>query len=69
MNMLNMIGGAVGLPLVGLFLDWQWQGVITNGTRFYSLGDYQLALTLLPIVLFLSFLVLLPVKETYSYKK
>lgn len=69
MNMLNMIGGAAGLPLVGLILDWQWNGTLDNGAHVYSLGNYQIALAILPAVLLLSVFFLIPAKETYSHQR
>lgn len=66
MNMLNMAGGALGMPLVGIILDWQWNGAMLEGVRVYSLANYQVALSLLPLVMLLSLFTLPKIKETYS---
>jgi len=53
-NMLVMLGGVLFQPLVGVFLDTFWTGNVMNGIRLYSMGDYQIALSVLPIGLLLS---------------
>lgn len=59
MNMANMIGGALGQPLIGVVLDATWDGALSNGVRIYSIANYQYALSCLPIMLFIS-LALIP---------
>lgn len=65
MNTLNMIGGAIGQPIVGRVLDHCWAGQSLAGTRIYTLNAYKVALTALPIGLMLSLLLLPLIKETY----
>lgn len=65
MNMLNMIGGAFAQPLVGWFLDLNGHGVMEGGVHYYSLGNYEFALSILPICIFVSLLTLPWIKETY----
>jgi predicted MFS family arabinose efflux permease len=63
MNSANMLGGAFGQPLIGILLDATWDGTLINTVRIYSVQHYQYALSCLPIMMFLS-LVLLPfIKE------
>ena len=50
-NMFTMIGGVLFQPLIGKILDMHWSGQIVNGVRVYSTGDFQLALSVLPIAL------------------
>lgn len=64
MNTLNMLGGALGQPLVGYCLDQHWQGVIQNGIRTYSTTDFQIALTALPISIICAILFTLWIKKT-----
>lgn len=64
MNMLNMIGGALGQPLVGWILDKLWNGQLDDGIRFYSLANFHVALTILPLCPLLALITLLFVKET-----
>ncbi|MCP4177267.1 MAG: MFS transporter [bacterium] len=48
-NMAVVMGGAILIPLVGYLLDMNWKGVIQNGIKYYSTGNYQLSLSILPI--------------------
>lgn len=64
-NMLNVIGGAIAQPAVGLLLDFQWGGAIENGVRSYTLANFQVALTLIPLSIALALILLFFVKETY----
>ena len=65
MNMFNMIGGAVGQPLVGMILDHFWSGQMQNGIRVYSVSNFHYALAALPIMLGISFFIVPFIKETY----
>lgn len=65
MNMMNMIGGAIGQPLVGWLLDLTWSGKLEKGIRVYTNTNFEIALTILPLSLALAFIVLLFIKETY----
>jgi predicted MFS family arabinose efflux permease len=63
MNAANMLGGALGQPLIGVLLDARWDGTLVNNVRIYSVADYQYALSCLPMLLVIS-LVLIPfIKE------
>lgn len=69
MNMVNMTGGAVFQPLVGWFLDLQWRGLMEHGVRLYSVASYQLALTVIPLGMLISLLVLLFIRETHCQRR
>jgi predicted MFS family arabinose efflux permease len=59
MNTANMVGGALGQPLIGVVLDATWDGTLVDSARVYSTANYQYALSCLPIMLFIS-LALIP---------
>ena len=65
MNMMNMIGIAIGQPVIGYILDKLWQGEIVDSVRIYPIEAYQMALSLLPIGIFISLLILPRIRETY----
>lgn len=54
--------GAITQPLVGLLLDWQWDGTMADGARFYSLEVYNSAFLCLvaAAILALCFALMLP---------
>lgn len=64
-NMFTMIGGALFQPLVGVLLDMNWTGQISNGMRIYSSASYTFALSLMPIALLLAVILSFFLKETY----
>ena len=66
MNAANMIGGAVGQPLIGVLLDARWDGTLLNNVRVYSMADYQYALSCLPIMLAISLILIPFIKEKYE---
>lgn len=65
MNMLNMVGGAAGQPLVGYLLDANWSGEMLDGVRVYSVQHYHIALAALPIMMAISLLIIPFIKETF----
>lgn len=65
MNMMNMIGIALGQPIIGYILDKLWKGDIVDKVRVYPLEAYHIALALLPIGMFIALLILPKIKETY----
>jgi MFS family permease len=65
MNMMNMVGIAIGQPLIGYTLDKFWQGEIIDKIRIYPLEAYHIALALLPIGMLISLLILPRLRETY----
>ncbi len=64
-NLFIMIGGMILTPLVGVILDALWAGQMANGHRVYTLFDYQVALALIPIAMFLAMILSYKMKETY----
>ena len=65
MNTANMIGGAVGQPVIGMLLDIAWDGTLMHGARVYSTANYQYSLTCLPIVIASSLLLIPFIKEKH----
>lgn len=63
-NMFTMIGGILFQPMIGKILDMHWSGQIVNGVRVYSTGDYQLALSILPICMLVTVFLTLFMRET-----
>jgi len=68
-NMLVMAGGAVIPSIVGKMLDYTWSGALIEGSRVYSKLNYEIALSLLPIGLFLAFILSLCMKDTYCQQQ
>ena len=62
-NTLIMLGPALCQPFVGRLLDWSWRSTHAD-TPLYTLADYQLALSIIPIGLALSALLAFFLKET-----
>ncbi|MBA2652600.1 MAG: MFS transporter [Tatlockia sp.] len=65
MNTMNMVGIALAQPLIGFILDRMWQGEIVDKVRVYPLEAYYFALSLLPLGILISILILPKIKETY----
>ncbi len=65
MNMMNTLGVAAAIPVVGALLDMMWSGQLNNGLRVYSASNYHDAFLALPISIGLSLLVLPFIKETH----
>lgn len=63
MNTANMLGGALGQPLIGILLDLNWDGTLVNNVRDYSLSNYQYSLSCLPMIIAASILLLPFIKE------
>ncbi len=67
MNMMNTLGIAIAQPLVGIVLDALWaDGVVDNGVRIYTVLDYQKALSVLPVMIFIAIILSFFIRETYS---
>lgn len=69
MNTFNAVFEALFEPLVGVLLDWSWEGAVLNGTHQFSLHGYYNALLLLPISMIIALLTLLLIDETYCRTK
>lgn len=55
-NTLIMMGGMAFQPLIGKILDILWAGEILDTVRIYSITNYQLALSILPLGFLLGFI-------------
>lgn len=78
MNMANMVGGALGQPLVGYLLDTSFKYQNTNGVLKalektndmpYNIFDYHIALSILPLMMLVSIVLwfFIEEKSTDSY--
>lgn len=65
-NFVIMMGGFIFQPIVGDVLDWLWDGRLEDGIRVYRAHHYIIALSIIPIGLFIASIVTLFVKETYQ---
>lgn len=65
MNLMNTLGVAIAQPLTGFILDQQWQGALIDQVRVYPLEAYHRALAVLPLGMFIAFLSLIWIRETY----
>ncbi len=63
-NFFVMVGGNVFQPVIGKLLDVKWSGAMMDTIRSYSVAEYQFALSVLPLGLFLAFIVTLFLRET-----
>lgn len=62
-NTSDALFDALTEPLIGKFLDMEWNGLVVNGIHQFSLSNYRWALSLLPLYLLLGTVLLLWVKE------
>lgn len=67
-NMLVMLGGSLFQPIIGKLLDLHSVGHVVMGEHIYSIADYQFALSVLPIGLFLAAALILFLKEPGKHK-
>lgn len=65
MNTFDSICEAITEPLIGKFLDLNWDGTYIHGARDFSLEDYHLGLFALLIYLVMALLLLFFIKETH----
>jgi len=65
-NMIVMLGGVLFQPLIGVLLDWKWEGILVNGAHVYTRGDFQFALAVLPFGVLVSVLLCGFVRETHA---
>lgn len=69
-NMGIIFAGVALQPFVGLLLDKLWDGQMVNAAPVYSIHAYQIALTMIPFLFFLAFIISgFIVKETYCKKQ
>ncbi|MFZ4076715.1 MAG: MFS transporter [Legionellaceae bacterium] len=65
MNTFDSICEALFEPLVGALLDFTWEGKTLHGVHQFSIESYHLSLSLLPLSLLISIILLYFIKETY----
>lgn len=53
-------------PVIGWLLDLHWNGTILQGVPIYSVHDYQIALSILPIGLIISIIFGFFLRETHA---
>ena len=64
-NTLNTLGGALLQPLIGAILDFLWHGNMQSGIPIYSPTEFKLALSVLPVIILTSILIMPLIQETY----
>lgn len=62
-NFLVFVAGSLIQTIVGLIMDANWQGIVIEGARIYSLPTYQKALVAFPITMLIAFLFAFFIKE------
>ncbi len=65
-NMIVTLGGVIFQPLVGKLLDTFGDSGLINGEHIYTVVDYQVALSILPISLLLVTIAAFFLKDSYS---
>ncbi len=64
-NMASVLIGTICQPLIGWFLDLQWDGEMLHGIRAYSSSNYQWAMLILVACLVVGLFASFFIKETY----
>lgn len=64
-NMASVIVGACFQPIIGWFLDLQWDGTMLNGAPLYSAAAFKHAVMAIPFCLALGIIITFFIKETY----
>ena len=62
-NFLVFVAGSLVQTLVGLILDWNWDGQVLHGVRMYGLTNYKIALTVFPITMLIAFIFTFFIRE------
>lgn len=65
----NIIFSALTEPLIGKLLDSGWSGKIIHHIHYFSVNDYHRALTLLPVYILLSIILLFFIRESNTQQK
>lgn len=63
-NTCAALSGALFQPVIGMVLDWRWDGTLQAGARVYSLGAYADAFLVLPALYVVAIGTALAVRET-----
>lgn len=61
--------GTIFHPLIGYLVNLNWDGQMYMGSNLYSEENYRFALTIIPIVLVVSIILALIIKESHPEKK
>jgi sugar phosphate permease len=68
-NALVMVSGIIFQPLLGMLLDYAWDGSVdASGMNIYGTEAYKFALTAVPACLLVAWVILRLVKETHPNK-
>ncbi|MBN1683845.1 MAG: MFS transporter [Gammaproteobacteria bacterium] len=65
MNLFNTFLGAAPQPIIGLILDYSWEGGVHQGVREFTLQNYHQALLIIPGAFLISLIILPFIKETF----
>jgi sugar phosphate permease len=68
-NMASVLIGACFQPIIGWFLDLQWDGQYLNGTPVYSIESFRHSMMLLPLCFLVSICLTFLIKETHCRSK
>ena len=64
-NAMTVMSGAILQPIIGLLLDWQWDGTLADGARVYSPEQYRIAFLSLLAWTGIGALLTLRLRETF----
>jgi len=64
-NMAAVLGGAIFQPVVGLVLDWMWDGAMAGGVRVYSVEQFRYGLIVVPFAYACALACALCTRETH----
>lgn len=64
-NMICMMSGVITQPLIGWILKSVWTGEYVDGIPNYTLGNYQVALCVIPVALILATIIPWLIREVY----
>lgn len=64
-NTLNSVWCTILQPVVGIVLDFLWQGKMKDHVRIYNITNYHFALSILPLLIICSIILLPFIKETF----
>lgn len=65
-NMIVMLGGILFQPIIGILLDWVWDGTIISNLHVYSSDQYRFALVVLPLGIFVATILSFFLKESFG---
>jgi MFS family permease len=70
-NMITMFGGFIFQPLIGVLLDtvWRHHETFKEGIRVYTLSDYRIALSVIPLAMLISAVLALTLRESKTQRE